>query len=343
LNSQTDSSLPSLESTPTSSSVTSATVSTDTNSMPDSNSSSKVSGSCTTSSDSVAAPKSGARFSSSEDESHSESDVASVHNKDYAIPSEDENDDDERLEGEAALCEKAFPCTFGRCKEVFRSKFGMLRHAKIHEKVKTYMCPFRGCGRKFSESTAVKRHTRVHTGEKPYMCRFSGCLKVFADATNAKRHEMTHTGEKPFVCSISKCRRSFARRSSLKTHMVTLHSLHPEHDLVLRALIRRNGKEADPVIDKRLPLRRKTESPDPSSLAVPAIPVSTVRLPVMPAARVLRGPNSQLPESYPMYAPSMGMVAYPHSLVNAPYSLIPRILELVDATPTSSLHAPISG
>ena len=84
-------------------------------------------------------------------------------------------------------------------------------HQQRHGK-KERSCKF--CGKLFRSKWHLTSHTRIHIGDKPYRCEI--CGRSFAENSSLKRHHKTHTGEKPFSCEI--CGKSFARNSTLKRH-----------------------------------------------------------------------------------------------------------------------------
>ncbi|KAM4552716.1 uncharacterized protein PAE49_016103 [Odontesthes bonariensis] len=127
------------------------------------------------------------------------------------------------------------------CGKVFRDKYVMKEHLKIHTGVKPYACETCGkcftrksnllphmrihtgeklfscetCGRSFTQSSHLTAHRRTHTGEKSYFCQM--CGKSFTQKNNLLAHTRTHTGEKPFTCRT--CGKIFTYSSTLSVHM----------------------------------------------------------------------------------------------------------------------------
>ncbi|XP_035804104.2 zinc finger protein 37-like [Amphiprion ocellaris] len=99
------------------------------------------------------------------------------------------------------------------CGKIFKDKYQMKRHQRIHTGVKPYACNF--CGKRFCQISSVKYHIRIHTGEKPHSC--DTCGKSFRTSDGLTVHRRTHTGERPYSCKT--CGKRFTQNGSLSAHM----------------------------------------------------------------------------------------------------------------------------
>lgn len=99
------------------------------------------------------------------------------------------------------------------CDKVFKNKYYLKMHYRIHTGVKQYVC--NDCGKSFTDASTLKYHTRTHTGEKPFSC--DTCGKRFRCSYSVLVHMRTHTGEKPYLCNI--CGKRFTNLSAFKWHM----------------------------------------------------------------------------------------------------------------------------
>ncbi|XP_017297084.1 zinc finger and SCAN domain-containing protein 2-like [Kryptolebias marmoratus] len=100
----------------------------------------------------------------------------------------------------------------GVCEKVFKNKYYLKMHHRIHTGAKPYVC--KECGKRFNDASTLKYHTRTHTGEKPFSCET--CGKSFRCSYSVLVHMRTHTGEKPYPCDT--CGKRFTNLSAFKWH-----------------------------------------------------------------------------------------------------------------------------
>ncbi|XP_046538035.1 zinc finger protein 80-like [Equus quagga] len=98
------------------------------------------------------------------------------------------------------------------CGKGFTKNRLLLRHQRIHTKVKLYKC--RKCGKAFLKKADLTEHYSIHIGEKPYEC--IECGRAFSRRSHLTEHQRIHSGEKPFECM--ECGKAFSRRSHLTEH-----------------------------------------------------------------------------------------------------------------------------
>ncbi|XP_068998341.1 zinc finger protein 721-like [Embiotoca jacksoni] len=115
--------------------------------------------------------------------------------------------------GDADACKNSVTCDI--CGKVFKYKFQLKKHHRVHTGEKPFLC--NTCGKRFFHRSHLNRHVRTHTGEKPYSC--DTCGKSFCQSWDLTLHVRTHTGEKPFACET--CGKAFNQTSALYSHMRT--------------------------------------------------------------------------------------------------------------------------
>ncbi|XP_075338703.1 uncharacterized protein LOC142398547 [Odontesthes bonariensis] len=101
------------------------------------------------------------------------------------------------------------------CGKVFRDKYVIKEHLKIHTGVKPYAC--KTCGKCFTRKSNLLPHMRIHTGEKLFSCET--CGRSFTQSSHLTAHRKTHTGEKFYFCQM--CGKSFTRKNNLLAHTRT--------------------------------------------------------------------------------------------------------------------------
>ena len=105
---------------------------------------------------------------------------------------------------------KLYKCR--KCRKAFPKKADLTLHYSIHTREKLYECG--ECRRAFSRKSHLMEHQRIHTGEKPFVC--AECGKAFSRRSHLTEHQRSHTGEKPYVCS--ECGKAFAHQSDFIRH-----------------------------------------------------------------------------------------------------------------------------
>ncbi|XP_070307656.1 zinc finger protein 25-like [Odocoileus virginianus] len=105
---------------------------------------------------------------------------------------------------------KLYKCR--KCRKAFPKKADLTVHYSVHTREKLHECS--ACRRAFSRKSHLTEHQRIHTGEKPFVC--AECGKAFSRRSHLTEHQRTHTGEKPYVCS--ECGKAFAHQSDFLRH-----------------------------------------------------------------------------------------------------------------------------
>lgn len=88
----------------------------------------------------------------------------------------------------------------------------------------TYRCNIPGCGAIFRRRYDLSVHSRVHTNERPFPCTMPGCTAAFKTAGACVAHVRTHTGERPFRCPYPNCHARFGQKSSCNRHVRLRHA-----------------------------------------------------------------------------------------------------------------------
>ncbi|CAH8453573.1 unnamed protein product [Schistosoma rodhaini] len=78
--------------------------------------------------------------------------------------------------------QRLFNCTI--CHKTFTKNSSLIRHERIHNRIKPFVCHY--CGASFTQSYSLTSHELIHIGEKPYKC--SQCNASFRQSCNLKRH-----------------------------------------------------------------------------------------------------------------------------------------------------------
>ena len=109
------------------------------------------------------------------------------------------------------------------CGKVFRNKYSVRTHMKVHSDIRPFVCHI--CGKTFKERPTLLDHVKhVHEGVRRskkrygntehYWCSF--CFKGFKMKQHLLIHEMRHRGERPFQCR--HCDHSFVTSTERKAH-----------------------------------------------------------------------------------------------------------------------------
>ncbi|XP_054156316.1 uncharacterized protein LOC128954746 [Oppia nitens] len=114
---------------------------------------------------------------------------------------------------------QALVCSYGDCREKFKSMVAFRYHMEEHTKTATINCTEPGCELKFLNKTHLKWHkSTVHRIKKQYLhrCPWPGCDYY---GKNITQHKSVHTGVKRYACIWPKCGKSFNNPGDLEGHM----------------------------------------------------------------------------------------------------------------------------
>ncbi|XP_077186537.1 uncharacterized protein LOC143833987 isoform X2 [Paroedura picta] len=97
------------------------------------------------------------------------------------------------------------------------------------------------CGESFLDVPQLVEHQKAHAHPRRPEC--PKCGKSFRDVSHVIRHQTVHTGEKPFSCL--ECGQTFTQKPALRRHQ-------EKH---------RGGLQSQPLRQRSLPLRRRSQCP----------------------------------------------------------------------------------
>ena len=83
--------------------------------------------------------------------------------------------------------DKRFRCDILGCTKIFKTKYSLKRHMKIHKVNKEWVCD--KCNKHFALQQYLVEHDFTHTRQKPFQCKIDGCLETFRQRGKSSIHQ----------------------------------------------------------------------------------------------------------------------------------------------------------
>lgn len=87
---------------------------------------------------------------------------------------------------------------------------------------KLFRCDVMACDKVFKTKYSLKRHMKIHKIKKEWQCK--KCHKQFALQQYLVEHDYTHSRLKPFLCNLNGCTESFRQRGKRSLHQALVHN-----------------------------------------------------------------------------------------------------------------------